>query len=82
MEGKCYRIGPSARTETAVCQAAVTYGIRLGPLAPVDLFQESIEQPPEIQRLQKNKRNGCSHTAARGAAQPHTETPLESSPPS
>lgn len=67
-EEKCHRTGPSAQMETAICQAAVTYGIRLGPPASVDLFQENIEQPPEIQRLQKNKRNGCWHTAPLGDA--------------
>lgn len=46
----------------------VTYGITLGPLASVDLFQESIEQPPEIQGLQKNKNRGRS-------ARTHTKNP-------
>jgi len=36
----------------------VTYGIRLGPLPSVDLFQQSIEQPPEIQALQRKERGG------------------------
>lgn len=35
---------------------SITYGIRLCPLASVDLFQKSVEQPPEIQALQKKER--------------------------
>lgn len=39
--------------ETAVSQNDVTYGIRLCPPAPVDLLQKHIQQPPEVQALQK-----------------------------
>lgn len=46
--------------ETAVSQNDVTYGIRLCPPAPVDLLQKHIQQPPEVQALQKRGMEGRS----------------------
>lgn len=39
--------------ETAASQSDVTYGIRFCPPVPVDLLQKHIQQPPEVQALQK-----------------------------
>lgn len=54
---RCYKTSSSpslGQMEIASSQTDhVTYGIRLCPPAPVDLFQKHIEQPPEIQALQK-----------------------------